>query len=267
MKKMLICLFAAVLAVSMMGCKGEVGSGSGEGGGSGYIGSKAPDEAKAVGDIVFTDGSATPYAAGLTLTDNQKSKSIAVIYKVDGDKVYGVGLIYNKNNVAWCLQSANGYDVTFVDIQCIPNGIDGDYSFTGDTDGSDNFRKIAQTLGDDDDTEIEGNYPAFEFANNYKNQENSHVSGTAYEKGWYLPSIAELFDIWKVKEIVDTASGLCEGSQFGNQVSLYWSSSVLPGCFDPLVIHFGGSLDGRCDSGLYYGVKGEDGYVCCIRVF
>ena len=89
MKKMLICLFAAVLAVSMMGCKGDVGSGSGEGGGSGYIGSKAPDEAKAVGDIVFTDGSATPYVAGLTLTDNQKSKSIAVIYKVDGDKVYG----------------------------------------------------------------------------------------------------------------------------------------------------------------------------------
>ena len=32
MKKMLICLFAAVLAVSMMGCKGDVGSGSGEGG-------------------------------------------------------------------------------------------------------------------------------------------------------------------------------------------------------------------------------------------
>ena len=55
-----------------------------------------------------------------------------------------------------------------------------------DTDGSDNFEKICEALiaaGKTDDTGIEGNYPVFEFAKNYKNQPNSHVSGTEYEDG------------------------------------------------------------------------------------
>ena len=33
-----------------------------------------------VGDIVFSDGSATPYTANLTLTDEQKAAAIAVIF-------------------------------------------------------------------------------------------------------------------------------------------------------------------------------------------
>ena len=45
-----------------------------------YIGTKAPSEAKAVGDIVFSDGSATPYSADLELTDEQKAAAIAVIF-------------------------------------------------------------------------------------------------------------------------------------------------------------------------------------------
>ena len=45
-----------------------------------YIGTKAPTETKAVGDIVFTDGSATPYSADLELTDEQKAAAIAVIF-------------------------------------------------------------------------------------------------------------------------------------------------------------------------------------------
>ena len=47
-----------------------------------YIGTKVPTEAKAVGDIVFSDGSATPYTSNLTLTDTQKSAAVAVIFYV-----------------------------------------------------------------------------------------------------------------------------------------------------------------------------------------
>ena len=37
-----------------------------------YIGTKAPTETKIVGDIMFSDGSATPYTADLELTSEQK---------------------------------------------------------------------------------------------------------------------------------------------------------------------------------------------------
>ena len=62
-----------------------------------YIGSKTPTETKAVGDIVFTDGSASPYND--ELTDEQKAAAIAVIFYVGdendtlGAKTLGVGLI------------------------------------------------------------------------------------------------------------------------------------------------------------------------------
>ena len=36
--------------------------------------------AKDVGDIVFADGSATPYYTGLELTDDEKEKTIAMIF-------------------------------------------------------------------------------------------------------------------------------------------------------------------------------------------
>ena len=59
------------------------------------------------------------------------------------------------------------------------------------------------------------------FAKNYKTTATNLEA--AYENGWYLPTVAELFDIWKVKATVDAASSLCGGSQFGN--SYYRSSS------------------------------------------
>lgn len=170
-----------VLAASLLvtGCKAPSGGGSpsGSGGGAGsgggssgggtitYIGTKSPTWIKSVGDIVFNDGSSTPYTEELTLTDYQKSKAIAVIYKVDGSKAYGVGLVHDKSwHTVWCLDSANGYNTNFIDMWCDPSLRNGFFIFTGDSDGSDNFEKIGEVLGEDDDTGITGNYPAFEFA-------------------------------------------------------------------------------------------------------
>ena len=48
-----------------------------------YIGTKTPTETKAVGDIVFTDGSASPYTE--ELTNEQQAAAIAVIFYV-GDE-------------------------------------------------------------------------------------------------------------------------------------------------------------------------------------
>ena len=263
---------ALILSASLISCKAP----SGGGGAVTYIGTKTPSEAKAIGDIIFNDGSAIPYTAELTLTDEQKSKAIAVIFKVDGSKAYGVGLVHSENKLAWCLYTSKGYNTNFTDLQCTASGSGDDYSFTGDTDGSDNFEKIGKALGADDDTGTPGNYPAFEFAINYKDQVNSHVKGTSYENGWYLPAVAELFDIWKVKSTVNAASCLCGGFQFNDTVNYrgaYWSSSrsdtFYTGGPNSYMFYFddSGGLDIGLEEEALSTMTGQSIYVCCIRKF
>nr|WP_318706245.1 hypothetical protein [uncultured Treponema sp.] len=230
-------------------------------GGSEILGTKAPDVAKAVGDIVFNDGSATPYTAELTLSDEQKAAAIAVIFKVDGGKTLGVGLKHNRSGLAWCTKDAKAYNTNIKTIQCPASGAAGNLTFTGDTDGSDNLEQIAAFLTKNElenDTADASKYPAFYFAKNYKTTATNLTS--AYENGWYLPTIAELFDIWKVKATVDAASGLCGGSQFGT--SGYWSSSQYASYDDRAFILSFNSGDWNKFIKSYYSY-----YVCAVRAF
>ena len=73
--------FALLLALALSAVLISCGGGGGGGGGaapattdsssttttSTYFGTKSPTDPKAVNDIVFSDGSATPYTSGLTL--------------------------------------------------------------------------------------------------------------------------------------------------------------------------------------------------------
>ena len=227
MKKIFFFLFAAVMTACFISCINEyeytIETTYGP---ITYIGTKKPNETRAVGDIVFTDGSATPYSTTLTLTDDQKEKAIAVIYKVDGSHSYGVGLV-QASQKEWCLQTAKGYNKIDA-IVCTPSGSSGNYTFdsNADTNGSDNLLKIGEAILNPsftDDTGTAGNYPAFYFAKNYKDQTNSHVSGTRYETDWYLPTVSELNDIRAARDTVNSAFGKCEGTVIGDYS--YWSSS------------------------------------------
>ena len=131
--------------MAFVGCTNPAGENNAGGstGGSEILGTKAPDVAKAVGDIVFNDGSATPYTAELTLSDEQKAAAIAVIFKVDGGKTLGVGLKHNGSGLAWCTSDAKAYNTNIKTIQCPASGAAGNFTFTGDTDGSDNLEQIA----------------------------------------------------------------------------------------------------------------------------
>ena len=192
------------------------------------IGTKSSPDA--VGDIVFTDGSATPYSEGLTLTTTEKNAAIAVIFYVgtelnNGDdttttRTLGVGLVQD-NSKAWCLNTASGYNINVEPLHCI--GADGGssqkftYPFTGLKNGSNALSLMSSFLTSQsltDDTATAANYPAFYFAKNYKSQTNSHVSGTSYEDGWYLPTIAELYWIYKAWSEVDSAMETCGGTKF-----------------------------------------------------
>ncbi|MBR6200411.1 MAG: hypothetical protein IKQ61_09140 [Spirochaetales bacterium] len=236
-------LTVAMLLCSVIGCPTDSSSSSNRnnnnGGGSGdgtsiYIGTKSPSEAKAVGDIVFSDGSAIPYTEELVFSESQKSKAVAVIFYVgtelntgdnDTNRTLGVGLTHT-SGLAWCTESANADNKNITTIQCHANGSAETLTFTGDKDGSDNLSQIGTFLVDyidTDDTTSDTNYPAFTFSKNYAKQTGSRVSNTGYADGWYLPTLAELFQIWKNKKIIDAVGSLCGGSQFGSKE--YWSSS------------------------------------------
>ena len=187
----------------------------------------------AVGDIILNDGSKVNYETAKNYTgsdlDGLKSKAIAVIFRADtaSKKALGVGLKHNRSGLAWCTSDANAFNKNIETIQCPPSGDAGNLTFTVDTDGSDNLEQIASFLtsaglvDDTTGTDADTRYPAFYFAKNYKTTATNLEA--AYENGWYLPTVAELFDIWKVKATVDAASSLCGGSQF--DASYYWSSS------------------------------------------
>lgn len=208
---------------------------------SSYFGTKAPSAQKAVGDIVFMDGSATPYKKKLKLSKAQGAAAVAVIFYVGTDcsndgrqRTLGVGLIHDKSGLAWCSENASAYNLEIKPIKCPPNGKSGGYTFSGDRDGSDNLMQIAEYLKDNgkkDDTSDQSKYPAFYWAKNYASVKGSNVSGTEYADGWYLPSSAELFKLFKAKDTIENirkslSSAGVKSGEFGSQK--YMSASQEP---------------------------------------
>ncbi len=225
-----------------------------------YFGTKSPTDPKAVNDIVFSDGSATPYTSGLSLTDAQKSAAVAVIFYKNSTKTLGVGLKRSPSYMRWCLNTANGYSKNIDTIQCTPSGSAGAYTFSGDTDGSNNLAQIATYLtsnGSTDDTGTAGNYPAFEYAKNYG---STNGCTGAYATGWYLPSIAELYQIYNLRANIDAAVALCGlTNTFSN--AYFWSSSQ--SASDDYDASRLGFYNGNC----YTNPKNDTHSVCAVRAF
>ena len=267
MKKSNLVKAFAVMAIMtasafFAGCANPAG-GNNAGGSTG--GSSYPAK-YAVGDIILNDGSKVNYETAKNYTDSDldglKSKAIAVIFRADtaSKKALGVGLKHNRSGLAWCTNDANAYNKNIETIQCPASGDAGNLTFTGDTDGSDNLEQIASFLTTAelaDDTTDASKYPAFYFAKNYKNTATN--LGAAYENGWYLPTVAELFDIWKVKATVDAASSFCGGSKFDN--SVYWSSSPYAsyGNTASKLVFYDGDCTGYMST--------SSNYVCAVRAF
>lgn len=257
------------------------------------IGSKKPSKAKEVGDIVFNDGSATPYTAELTLTDEQKAAAIAVIFYKGTDlnsgddtttsRTLGFGLKHT-SGLEWCRRyepEAVASDKLITTIQCVTFDEDGNYIFLSDKNGSDNLEQIADFLGEEDDTTGEFaayRYPAFYFAKNYSNTATN--LGDTYKDGWYLPSMAELFQIYTCRADaangfdVDAASEVCGGDKFATNA--YWSSSQTAAIddFDTSASGLAGVFSFSTEN--WWDVEknkvkvdstDDYFYVCCIREF
>ena len=272
-----------------------------EGSSTGYIGTKAPGADLAVGDIVFSDGSATAYAEGLTLDENQQAVAIAVIFYVgtDGDalgnRTLGIGKYNstaNGDNTDYMWANANTLgatnsemQTTFADILSYTgttkpdNGVpyvsysySGTEYITGDLNGSDNWGKVKEK-----DSNYEGNYPGFEWVDGYANRYNLPDN---YKDGWYLPSAAELIMLWKnlyrnesddtytkkINTILETIGGTAlkdEDHKIGSEYVYDYLTSNRTYEGDYISLTVGFETGAPCARGL----NSVTGYVCAIREF
>ena len=235
-----------------------------------YIGTKSPTEAKAVGDIVFSDGSATAYTSGLTLTDEQKAAAVAVIFyagsasDILGAKTLGVGLKNTNDETTKTLafardasgNTAEGYNTNITAIQCTPSesgdGKAATATFTGDLDGSDNWTALCAAVNDEGTS---GNYPAWEWVNAYATTAN--LTGE-YASGWYLPTVAELCMLYRAKDTVNAALEKADGTKIAD--AYHWSSSQSSTNSKAWMVKF--------DNGkLMDTYKDNKWYVCGVRAF
>ncbi len=178
-------------------------------------GSKAPSQEKAVGDIIFTDGSAEPYSDDLVLDEEQKQAAIAVVFYEGeastnqlGAMTIGVGL--RECEMSW---SKVGTDVFSQNSTA--------------TDKNHGFVNMAAVKAYDDyKSDGQNKYPAFYWTANYSDAE-TRLCGTKYESDWYIPAENEMKELYKQAAIVNKAIAKVGGTTFQTgDTSQYWCSDV-----------------------------------------
>ena len=221
---------------------------------SGQIGQKS--KPTAVGDIIFSDGSATAYSPYLSLTQKQKEEAVAIAAFVgDGKigqkgKIYGISLLSDKctyyddslrlhtfyyvnefPGYTWCnaYGKSSMYDVessfgTPHISTCYPNGKSID-------DGYPEFDKITYYTGDCDGSDYwseickidpygavnsESYYPAWNFV-------------LTLGDGWYIGSAAEMWMVQKNADIIDKSRLAVDYKALENSwTSSYSGSDMYP---------------------------------------
>ena len=179
-----------------------------------------------VGDILFSDGTyikSTDVIYGIP--DEQVSKAIAVIaFITDDGRTLGVGLNKGKD-LSWATKGSLGYKTNFEKIRAEDSGsVNKGFSFSGDKNGSDNWDYIC-SIDFEGTNDAEANYPAFNFAQTYG--KIAGLEETDFEDGWYVPSVYELYGMYKNFDVIQKSLLTVKGFSFieGLNQSSYWSSS------------------------------------------
>ena len=213
-----------------------------------------------IGDILLNDGSIVSSAS---IREEQKGKAVAVVFGSNANgKLLGLGLKQSDSELKWAPNGTKGFATEFTEIICTPSvsnkaGAADTATFTGDTDGSDNWSVICGVDPTGTATDVvASNYPAFNWVNNYG---TTYSLPEGYKDGWYMPSIAELAELYKNKTTVNAALTAVGGTELN---SCYWSGSQR-GSYYYSVWRLSFS-----DGNIYNnGYKGYDTYVCCVRAF
>ena len=168
-----------------------------------HLGTK--DKPTAVGDIVFNDGTATPYSAGMTLTEQQKEAAIAIIFSdnIPNGYVLGMGLKHDVKAVCSDQSAVWGRRSDLL----------------AESDGA--FHNYQINCLDDYN---EDNYPAFWWAEHYAGSGN--LAGDN-NWDWFLPLKNELQDVYRQKALIDAINDLL-GTTYADPITTdqkYWSGT------------------------------------------
>ncbi|MDO5540269.1 MAG: hypothetical protein Q4F83_09335 [Eubacteriales bacterium] len=175
-----------------------------------------------IGDIILADGSVMREADLTTIDSSNVPIAVIAGFQEDGT-AFGVGVHRSDTPLQWAADDSAGYTTNFTENICIQES---DFDFSGDTDGSDNWTVIC-TQDSEDTMDAATYYPAFYFVNTYA--ETYKLTGNI-ALGWYMPSIAELCDIYQNREAVNASLRYIyslDGSAAMNglETNWYWSSS------------------------------------------
>ena len=147
-----------------------------------------PDYSKCVvGDFVLKDGTI------LSKDETPESGTVAAVIvraAADGKPALGVGIVHN-NNMAWCYYSATGWNNI--------TALEGDAT-SGYMDGNDGWEKLKEACSDAESNPEK--YPIWNYSLTYA--ETNGLAGDL-AKGWYLPTVAELYTIYQNKTAVDAS--------------------------------------------------------------
>lgn len=206
----------------------------------------------AVGDIILTDGTKIDVANIDSYEVDSSNAPVAVVAAVKEDgSAMGVGLTQG-SKLHWAEASAGGYASVAAIIPTETTSL----SFSGDIDGSDNWAEICKV----DTTaaeNIETNYPAFNFTENYGT--NQGFSGDL-ASGWYMPCVAEFYEIYKNKDIIQTSLTAAGGLTFETS-NYYWTSSQYADTA-------ANAIRWKLSSNNYANAtKNSNNYVLAVRIF
>lgn len=178
----------------------------------------------AVGDIAMSNGIFLRPSAYSSYTGS--AVPVGVVCKVYSDGESGVLLgIHNSTasgdagKFCWAPEDTTGFNTRFWDIIGRVSLYNNQYP--EDKDGSNNWDVIC---AEDPEgiLDTETNYPAFNYALNYA--ENTGLTGTLYETGWYIPTE---YEFGYIDDNMDALNSTLEavGGTVVNNTMTFWTSS------------------------------------------
>ncbi len=234
-----------------------------------FIGSKNPNEPKEIGDVVFKDGSASPYTE--KFSDAQKDAAEAVIFYTGdgalGRKPLGVSVKHcsEMERFEWAPEGSTGCNTDFKGLQCtcskqkpesgtyyeyVSHAEDAThFYYTGKLKGRKNWDYI-KSHDPEAAARAAEKYPAF----NYVNVELG--------KDYWLPTVAELMEVCKNKTVVNNAMTALGKVELGGW---FWTSSQYPG--HPADAYYVEIMQERSGYDSKGGTFTSHARICGIRAF
>ena len=202
-----------------------------------------------VGDIVLADGSSVSVDDVDSYSIDVNNKPVGVVisslYGGTTGKIMGI----QKDVVVWSSEKTAKNKEMF---EGIISTYEGDryegFIFGGDLIGANNWDYIC-SVDTEGSKNPEINYPVFNFALNYGS--TAGLIGTDFATGWYVPSVAELYDINGKLDVVQKSLTIAGGfdMRLDEVSSTFWSSSTTEhGPYEVVVMRY-------FDSNVYIDVR------------